>query len=57
MAFSEWLQEQLNFRKITGAELAERAGISKASGVLLPRRIAHTGAARGAEALRDAGST
>jgi transcriptional regulator with XRE-family HTH domain len=31
MAFSEWLQEQLNFRKITGAELAERAGISKAS--------------------------
>jgi len=31
MIFSEWLQEQLESRRLTGAELAERAGISKAS--------------------------
>lgn len=31
MIFSEWLQEQLKSRRLTGAELAERAGVSKAS--------------------------
>jgi transcriptional regulator with XRE-family HTH domain len=31
MNFSEWLQQQLNSRRLTGAELAERADVSKAS--------------------------
>jgi len=31
MIFSEWLQQQLKSRRLTGAEIAERAGVSKAS--------------------------
>jgi hypothetical protein len=31
MIFSEWLQQQLNSHRMTGAELADRAGIAKAS--------------------------
>ncbi len=31
MVFAAWLQQRLKDRRLTGAELAERAGISKAS--------------------------
>lgn len=31
MIFSEWLQQQLKSRRLTGAELAERVDISRAS--------------------------
>jgi len=31
VVFCDWLQQQLSSRRLTGAEIAERAGVTKAS--------------------------